>query len=64
MDDVGADEVEMGRRSGRQDEAAALTDRRALGEERLRVGSGVRGEIVELPLELAGDGPDLEVGLG
>ena len=63
VDHVRAAQVEMGRLAGRQGQAAVGTDRYGHGEQRLGVGWGVGGEVLERPLELAGDGLDEQVRL-
>ena len=73
VDDVVAGEVQLDGPTGRDDQAAIRAGRDELGEERIRRRRdipvrvldrrvGVR-HVVELPLELSGDRPDLEVRL-
>ncbi len=74
VDDVVAGQVELDGAPGRDDETAVSAGRDELAEQRIRCrrdipvrvldrGVGVR-HVVELPLELPGDRPDLEIRLG
>ena len=63
VDDVGARQGEVDRLAGRQGQAAVGRERRRTPRRPGRRSPWRRGEVVERPLELAGDGPDEEVGL-